>query len=364
LYLHAIKQFSDSVAEECHEASKHHLLKFGFLLLVLLNLGFTSEGRLATVLIIPSSWGSQRAVHTRHQAVFWRCCRGGRRLLQGESRTHNLLLCFYFALFYFCLHHFIKNTKKISFLYSCFYLLAFSFVRMSNPEVEVHTFKNQGGESLKDAWYRISNAHHRCTKKHSTMILLKKIYVGISSWNRYVLDTLVGGNSLDTPALEACTLIESLVGVPPIHVVKTEVTLDEVLEKLSSLEKSLPNILNNAESIESIGKRITILEVSTTLDSQNLRTGKLEESMETLSSIFSSLKFKKEKAFVGKEQKFMYVPKVSVPKPQHVLKIGKAFSSTKTDLQVESSSGTSKVPSVVSGDLEETVDLNASFDNT
>jgi hypothetical protein len=34
---------------------------------------------------------------------------------------------------------------------------------MSNPEVEVLTFKQQGGESLKDA--RISNAHHRCTKK-------------------------------------------------------------------------------------------------------------------------------------------------------------------------------------------------------
>jgi hypothetical protein len=108
---------------------------------------------------------------------------------------------------------------------------------MSNPEVEVHTFKQQGGESLKDAWYRISNAHHRCTKKHSTMIVLRNFYVGISSWNRYVLDTLVGGNFLGTTALEACTLIESLVGVPPIHVVKTEVTLDEVLEKLSSLEK-------------------------------------------------------------------------------------------------------------------------------
>jgi hypothetical protein len=27
------------------------------------------------------------------------------------------------------------------------------------------------------------------------------------------------------------------VGVPPIHVVKTEVTLDEVLKKLNSLEK-------------------------------------------------------------------------------------------------------------------------------
>jgi hypothetical protein len=60
----------------------------------------------------------------------------------------------------------------------------------------------------------------------------------------------------------------------------------------------------------------------------------------------------------------MYVPTVSVPKPQYVFKIGKTFSSNKSDLQVESSLGTSKVPSVVSGALEEIVDLNASFDNT
>jgi hypothetical protein len=116
--------------------------------------------------------------------------------------------------------------------------------------------------------------------------------------------------------------------------------------------------------IESIGKRITVLEASTTLDSQNLRIGKLEESMETLSSVFSSLKFKKEKPFVGKEQKIMYIPKVSVPKLQHVFKIGKTFRTTKSDLQVESSLVTSKVPSMVSGDLDETVDLNASFKNT
>jgi hypothetical protein len=187
---------------------------------------------------------------------------------------------------------------------------------MSNPEVKVHTFKQQGGESLKDVLYRISNAHHICTKKHSTMILLRNFYVGISSWNRYVLDTLAGGNFLGTPTLEACTLIESLVGIPPIHVAKTEITLEEVIEKLSSLKKSLP--IDNAsqvnESIESIIKRITALEVSTTLDSKNLRIGKLEEPMKTLRSILSSLKFKKEKAFVRKEQKFMYVPKVFVPK--------------------------------------------------
>jgi hypothetical protein len=44
-------------------------------------------------------------------------------------------------------------------------------------------------------------------------------------------------NFLGTPALEACTLIESLVGVPPINVVKTEITLEEVLEKLSFRKK-------------------------------------------------------------------------------------------------------------------------------
>jgi hypothetical protein len=53
---------------------------------------------------------------------------------------------------------------------------------MSNPEVEVRTFKQQGEESLKDAWYRISNSHHRCTKKHSTMIVLRNFYVGIGTF--------------------------------------------------------------------------------------------------------------------------------------------------------------------------------------
>jgi hypothetical protein len=52
---------------------------------------------------------------------------------------------------------------------------------MSNPEVEVHSFKQQGVESLKDAWYHINNPHRRCTKKHSTMILLRNFYVGMSS---------------------------------------------------------------------------------------------------------------------------------------------------------------------------------------
>ena len=130
----------------------------------------------------------------------------------------------------------------------------------------------------------------------------------------------------------------------------------------------MPNFLDNAskvnESIVSINKRITILEASNIHDNQNLRIGKLEEAMETLSSTFSSLKFKREKAFVGKEQKFMHIPKVSKPKSQNMLKIAKTFSETKSDLHVESS-GVPKVPIAPNGVLEDVIDVDASsLDNT
>jgi hypothetical protein len=120
---------------ECHEASKHHLLKFGFFLLDSINLGFLLRERLATVLIIPSSWGSQLGSYpARIKQFFWRRCRGLKKknkfprqlgtscfssaiagekedFCKGSLHAHPLL-CFSFALLYFCLHHFIKNTKN------------------------------------------------------------------------------------------------------------------------------------------------------------------------------------------------------------------------------------------------------------
>ena len=227
--------------------------------------------------------------------------------------------------------------------------------QMNIPEVEVRSFKQQGGESLKDAWYRICDAHHRCTKKYSTMILLRNFYVGISTWNRYVLDTLIGGNFLGAPAMEAHTLIESLVGVPPTQVAKAEITLEEVVKRLESLEKTLPNSLYDAthtnELIGSINKRVNLLEGIIAHDDRTIRIVKLEEAMETLSSTFSSLDFKKEKAFVGVEQKFMY--KTPKPKTSNMFEID-----AKNDLHVESSSGMSKILDVANG-----VDAS-SFENT
>src|SRR3954451_2512516 len=161
------------------------------------------------------------------------------------------------------------------------------------------------------------------------MILIRNFYVGISSWNRYVLDTLIGGTFLGAPAMEAYTLIESLVGVPPTNVAKTEITIEEVVKILDFLEKIVPNLLCDAtqtnELIGSINRRINVLEGSTTHDDRTLRIGKLEEAMETLSLTFYSLGFKKEKAFVGKEQIFMHVPKILKPRTCDMFKFDKFF---------------------------------------
>jgi hypothetical protein len=78
----------------------------------LINLGFLLRERLATVLIRPSSWGSQLGGYP-HQAVFLAPLLGRKKTsARGVLHAHPLL-CFSFALLYFCLHLFIKNTKKL-----------------------------------------------------------------------------------------------------------------------------------------------------------------------------------------------------------------------------------------------------------
>jgi hypothetical protein len=109
---------------ECHKASKHHLLKFGFFLLDR-QTWFLTEGKLATVLIIPSSWGSQLGGHpARIKLIFRRHCRGKRRLLQGELRTHILYFVLVLLYFIFACIVLSKIQKKlVSFIVVFVYLL-------------------------------------------------------------------------------------------------------------------------------------------------------------------------------------------------------------------------------------------------
>src|SRR5215217_7068763 len=78
---------------------------------------FLSEGKLATVRIIPSSWGSQRTCELHAiKLFFWRRCRGDQDTLQGEPPLLNLftLLLSCFILFTTLFAALNQNTKKIS----------------------------------------------------------------------------------------------------------------------------------------------------------------------------------------------------------------------------------------------------------
>src|SRR3954467_15496109 len=99
-------------------------------------------------------------------------------------------------------------------------------------EAEVLTFTQRGGESLKDAWYRINDSQERATKKQSIIILLRNVYVGITSWNRFVLDTAINGNFIEAPVWETLNVIENLVGNLPIASIKEDITLAHTMSKL------------------------------------------------------------------------------------------------------------------------------------
>ena len=103
------------------------------------------------------------------------------------------------------------------------------------PENEVLNFKQRGGENLKDAWYRICIAHNRSIRKQSTIVLLRCFYVGITTWYRFVLDTITSGNFLMCPSLDAFNALGNLVGSPPLMINETIVTLEHVMERLDAI---------------------------------------------------------------------------------------------------------------------------------
>ena len=95
-------------------------------------------------------------------------------------------------------------------------------------EAEVLTFTQRGGESLKDAWYRINDSQKRATKKQSITIMLRNFYVGITYWNRFILDTAINGNLIEAPVWEALNVIENIVGSLPIASIKEDVDITQV----------------------------------------------------------------------------------------------------------------------------------------
>ena len=133
------------------------------------------------------------------------------------------------------------------------------------PEHEILNWKQREGENLKDAWHRICNAQNRSTRKLSTSVL-RNFYVGITPWNRCILDTITGGNFLDSHTFDAYNAMLDFFGSPPLLVNGTMLTLEHVMQRLEIIENKISTI----EIIKNLDKRST-----TKLPNMDLRLGLL-----------------------------------------------------------------------------------------
>src|SRR3954463_1117267 len=82
----------------------------------------------------------------------------------------------------------------------------------------------------------------RATKKQSTTILLRNFYVGITSWNMFVLDATINGYFIEALVWEALNVIENLVGSLPVVSINEDITLAHIMRKLEKIELEMPSI--------------------------------------------------------------------------------------------------------------------------
>ena len=83
----------------------------------------------------------------------------------------------------------------------CLVVMASSLSAPMSPEFEVLHFKQRQGENLKDAWHRICSAQYKSSRKLSTSVLLRNFCVGITPWNRCILDIATGGDFMSSHTL-------------------------------------------------------------------------------------------------------------------------------------------------------------------
>ena len=130
--------------------------------------------------------------------------------------------------------------------------MASPHILIITPEQEILNFKKREGENLKDAWHRISNAHYKTARKLSTSVLLRNFYVGITPWNRCVLDIVAGGDFMSSHMFDAYNAMLDLFGPPPLLVNGTVLTLEHVMQRLDIIENKIATV----ELIENLDKKI------------------------------------------------------------------------------------------------------------
>ena len=88
--------------------------------------------------------------------------------------------------------------------------------------------------------------------------MLCNFYVDITTWYRFVLDTITDGNFLTSHTSDAFKAMENLVGSPPIIINETIVTMEHVMRKLDAIE----NKITISEQIEELDKNFRIISLN------------------------------------------------------------------------------------------------------
>src|SRR4051812_3551897 len=145
--------------------------------------------------------------------------------------------------------------------------------------------------------------------------------------------------TLEAPVWEALNVIENLVGSLPVVSIKEDITLAHIMRKLEKIELEMPSIdrvneldrkiqgnFNRLDS--SMQKIVKTLETIKSLDEKSSWIEKIEKVIETLGTIFSSIKTKKDETPARKEPKFVDVPKV--PRAKSDTPIAKRVETVKT----------------------------------
>ena len=195
---------------------------------------------------------------------------------------------------------------------------------ITTPESEVLNFKQREEENLKDAWFRICNAQNRSNRKLSTSVLLRNFYVGITPWNRFILDTITGGNFLGSHTVDSYKAMTELFGSPPLMVNGTVLTLEHVMQRLEIIENKVSTVelVENLDrkihnKITQYGSKVGVVPknlkekepiVKENLDQDSTRINKLEDIITNVGSAMSAIKTTPNTS-TTKLSKFMYVPK-------------------------------------------------------
>src|SRR3954451_9133544 len=81
------------------------------------------------------------------------------------------------------------------------------------PEEMIFTVKQGSEESFKEAWSRINESYNKTEPKMTLGLLLTSFYFGLVLRYRYVLDTLVGGDFLQSDEDKSFNAIKRLITI-------------------------------------------------------------------------------------------------------------------------------------------------------